>query len=82
MPQVTLHVRIEPHVDDEGDGVIFEGNKITGEVKRDNDVLFTKSVITDDAIESVCGVQEMVALEIEKWAVKNTDFMPTEDTLP
>lgn len=84
--KVTLHVRTEPYQernDEEYEDVVtFEGNKVIGEVKRGDEVLYTKTVITDDGIESVCDAKETVALEIELWAVQNTDFMPTEDALP
>lgn len=73
---VTLHVRTEPYEDD------IEGNKVIGEVKRGDQILHTKEVITDDTIESVCSLRESIALDIELWAVQNTDFMPTEDAMP
>ena len=69
---VTLHVRTESYVDKS-----IDGNKVIGEVKRGDEILHTKSVITDDFIESVCDAQDNIALDIELWAVKNTDFMPT-----
>ncbi len=68
---VTLHLRIEPYEDND-----LDGNKVIGEVRRGDQVLFTQEVITDDTIESVCFVQDNVGLEIELWAVQNTDFMP------
>ncbi|MEK7201243.1 MAG: hypothetical protein AAB737_01235 [Patescibacteria group bacterium] len=68
---VTLHVRTEPYEEEE-----FDGNKVIGEVKRGDEILYTKEIITDDTIESVCTVKETVGLRIELWAVQNTDFMP------
>ncbi len=82
MEKVTLHVRTEPYEEkDDEDIVILDGNKVIGQVKRGDDVLHSKEIITNDTIESVCGVKECVALEIELWAVQNTDFMPTADAL-
>lgn len=69
---VTLHVRIEPYEDD-----TIDGNKVTGEVKRGEEILYTKEVITSDDIQSVCFVEESVSLDIEIWAVDHTDFKPT-----
>ena len=81
--QITLHVRTEPHTEKDDTGAItFDGNKVIGEVKRGDEILYTKSVITADTIESVCGVKDMVGLEIEIWAVQNTGYMPTTDALP
>lgn len=68
---VTLHVRTKPYEDDD-----LDGNKVIGEVKRGDEVLYTKEIITDDTIESVCDLKEAVGLDIELWAVQNTDFMP------
>ena len=82
MQKVTLHIRTEPYEEkDDGDALTFGGNKVIGEVKHGDEVLHTKTVITDDGIESVCDTEERVALEIELWAVQNTDFMPTADAL-
>ena len=69
---VTLHVRTDPYQDED-----LDGNKVIGEVKRGDEVLHTKEIITDDTIESVCYVKDNVGLDIELWAVQNTDFMPT-----
>lgn len=80
---VKLYVRTEPYEEKDGEGfVTLDGNKVIGEVKRGDEVLHTKTVITDDTIESVCHVKENVGLEIEIWAVENTDFMPEPDHLP
>jgi hypothetical protein len=73
---VTLHVRIEPYEDES-----IDGNKIIGEVRRGEEILHSKEVITNDSIESVCSVRDDIALDIELWAVQNTDFMPTEDAM-
>jgi hypothetical protein len=77
MAKVTLHVHAEPYEADE-----FDGNKVIGEVKRGDEILHKKEIITDDSIESVCSARESIGLEIEIWAVQNTDFQPTEDALP
>ncbi len=82
MEKVTLHVRTEPYEGKDSEGVVtFTGNKVTGEVKRGEEVLYTKTVVTDDSIESVCDLKDFVAAKIELWAVQNTDFMPTADAL-
>jgi hypothetical protein len=81
MQKVTLRVYTEP-CKVEGDEIVSDGTKVIGEVRRGDKVLHSKEIITDDTIESVCGTKENVELEIELWAVKNTDFMPTEDALP
>jgi hypothetical protein len=83
MEKVTLHVRTEPYQEKDGKGaVILDGNQVIGEVKRGDQILHTKAFVTDDSIESVCAVKDAVALEIELWAVENTDFEPTADALP
>jgi hypothetical protein len=74
---VTLHVRTEPYEDES-----IDGNKVIGEVKRGDEVLHTKEVITNDCVHSVCSVKDDVALDIELWAVQHTDFMPTADAMP
>ena len=68
-PEVTLYTRTEPS----GRFV-----KIIGEVKRGDEVLYTKTVITDDNPESVGDTRDLLSLEIEQWAVENTDYMPPE----
>lgn len=68
---VTLHVWTEPYEEED-----LDGNMVIGEVKRGDEILHTKEIITDDTIESVCTVKETVGLAIELWAVQNTDFMP------
>lgn len=83
MSNVKLNVRVEPYKAKESDdGVIFEGNKVIGEVKCGDKILYMTESIPDDSIESVCTAKELVGLAIELWAVKNTDFMPTADALP
>lgn len=83
MTKVTLHLRTEPYEERDDDGfVTLDGNKVIGEVKRGDEVLYTKPVITDDSVESVCLVKEQLALEIETWAVMNTDFTPEPDYMP
>lgn len=83
MTKVTLHVRTEPYEEEDDEGfVFFDGNKVIGEVKRGDEILHTKEVITDDTIESVCDVKENVGLQIELWAVQNTDFTPEPNCLP
>jgi len=79
---VTLHVRTKPHKGKDDDGFDFEGNKIIGEVKRGDALLYTKTVITDDTVESVCDMKESVALKVELWAVHNTNFMPKPECMP
>jgi hypothetical protein len=74
---VTLHVRTEPYKDES-----IDGNKVIGEVKRGDEILHSKEVITDDTIESVCYLKDSIAIDIELWAVQNTDFMPTADAMP
>lgn len=81
---VTLHVRTEPYEDTHDEvgedfttyPVKFDGNKVIGEVRRGDEVLFKKEVITNDSIESVGDVSDNVALDIEIWAVENTDYEP------
>ena len=82
MTKVTLHVRTEPYEDKDDEGFTFDGNKVIGEVKCGDEILHSKEVITDDTIESVCDVKENVGLQIELWAVQNTDFMPEPDCMP
>ena len=80
--KVTLHVRVEDYEEkEEGD---FKSSlvKVVGEVKRGSKILYTESRVTDNTVDSVCNVKEIVVLEIELWAVQNTDFMPEPDCLP
>lgn len=79
---VKLYIRTEPHKGEDEEGLSFDGIKIIGDVKRGEEVLYTKEVITDDTIESVCQFKDMVALEIELWAVQNTDFVPEPEHMP
>ncbi len=80
---VTLHVRTEPYEEkDDHDVVIFDGNKVIGEVKRGDEILHTEEVVVVSTIESVCDVKDEVAIQIELWVVENTDFIPTADALP
>lgn len=80
---VTLHVRTEPYEERNHRGnITFDGNKIIGEVKRGEEILHTETVITNDSVTSVCENQDDIEIQIEIWAVENTDFMPTADALP
>lgn len=69
MTNVTLALRVKP------DNC---GNEIIGEVKRGDTILHTQSIKTDDTIESVTHFEDVVALDIELWAVRNTEYMPTD----
>jgi hypothetical protein len=82
MAKVTLHIRTEPYKGKDGEGFTFDGNKVVGEVKRGDKIIHTKEIVTDDTVESVCDVKESVAIQIELWAVQNTDFIPEPDCMP
>lgn len=78
MQPVTLHVRTEPCRGKEGANTpIFVGKKIIGEVKRGQNVLYTKAMVTDSPDESVTYIRDIVTAKIELWAVQNTDFQLT-----
>lgn len=69
MTDITLALRVEPD---------NHGNQIIGEVRRGDKILRSQSIKTDDTIESVTHFKDIVALDIELWAVRNTDYMPTD----
>lgn len=71
---VTLHVT---HAADEEFPQLL---RITGEVKRGGEVLHAQSTLCENDIQTVPDVKEDVALEIELWAVKNTDYTPSAET--
>ena len=68
---VTLEFQVKPYEES------IDGYRVIGEVTRGNEILYTKEVIASDSVESVRQAGDDVALDIELWAVKNTDFMPT-----
>lgn len=82
MQKVTLLVRTEiceNQGEHEDDLVRYDGVKIIGEVKRGDEILYTKEVIANDDVESVCDAKDYVDTQIELWAVENTDFVPESE---
>ena len=79
---VKLHITTTPFKGKDGEGFNYEGLKIVGTVKRGEEILHSEEVVADDNIESVCDAKDGIGLNIELWAVQNTDFMPEPENMP
>jgi hypothetical protein len=75
----TVHTRIEPFQEPDEEGVIYDLNRITAEIKVDDEVVWTKTVETNDSIESVCGVRDELGWEAVQHAVANYGYEYDEE---
>ena len=80
MTKVTFGGRTVPFTEkDEGGYCSADYNRITVEVMVDGEVVWTKTASTDDTIESVCTVREMLFSEALDYARKEHGYEPDED---
>ena len=77
----TVDVRIVPFQEKDSGGVLLDFNKIIAEIQIDGAVVWTKSVETDDTIESVCNVRADLCWEAISHATSHFDYVPDEEEI-
>ena len=69
---VTVSVRVV------GTGIDGKMTDVIGEVKRGDEVLYSYTFATDEFFQSVGNVEHIPLDMAERWAKKNTDYVPMQ----
>lgn len=77
MASITFDATITPFKDTDEEGFTQIMNRITVDVFADGTKIWSKTIITDDAIESVFGEQERLYNEALRFAIHSHGYTPT-----